>query len=208
MFAGMHGCRGSHDGNHGGRGGHWARGPFSMSWEIHGGGGPRGRHGPDGGRGGGRSRRMFDGDELRLVMLKLIADEPRHGYDVIRAIEEMTGGAYAPSPGVIYPSLTMLGEMGLIDEEASEGAKKRFAATADGRAHLGERSEEVAALIARLEGLGERTKRSDRAPVRRAMGNLRHVLQERLMRGSLTDDQVDDIVGSIDDLVRKVERMA
>jgi len=199
MFAGMHG-------RHGGGRGWWAGiDPEAMRREIH--HAVRGVHGRHG-RGGGRSRRMFDGDELRLVMLKLIADEPRHGYDLIRAIEEMTGGAYAPSPGVIYPSLTMLGELGLIDEEASEGAKKRFAATDDGRAHLGERADEVAALIARLTGLGERTKRSDRAPLRRAMGNLRQVLQERLMRGDLSDDQVNDIVGSIDELVRKVERLS
>ena len=52
------------------------------------------------------ARRMFDGGELRLVLLKLIADEPRHGYDLIREIEELTGGAYAPSPGVVYPTLT------------------------------------------------------------------------------------------------------
>jgi len=204
MFGGMHGHRG------GGRGWWFGVDPEAIRRDIHEAmygthGGRRGHHG---GGGGGRGRRMFEGEELRLVMLKLIADEPRHGYDLIRAIEEMTGGAYAPSPGVIYPSLTMLGEMGLIDEEPSEGAKKRFAATDEGRAHLDERAEEVAALIARLTGLGERTKRGDRAPVRRAMGNLRHVLQDRLMRGALDDDQVDEIVAAIDALVRKVEKMA
>ena len=66
------------------------------------GGGGHGRHGR------GRARRMFDAGELRLVLLKLIADQPRHGYDLIRAIEEMTHGVYAPSPGVIYPTLTLL----------------------------------------------------------------------------------------------------
>ena len=76
-----------------------------------------------GGRGGGR-RRMFESGELRLVLLKLIADEPRHGYDLIRAIEELTGGEYAPSPGVVYPTLTMLQDMGLIEEAAGEGARK------------------------------------------------------------------------------------
>ena len=74
-----------------------------------------GRHGRGGGRG-----RMFGSGELRLVLLKLIADEPRHGYDLIRAIEEMTHGDYAPSPGVVYPTLTMLQDMGLIEEQAAE----------------------------------------------------------------------------------------
>ena len=64
---------------------------------------------------------MFEGGELRLVLLKLIADEPRHGYDLIRAIEELTGGEYAPSPGVVYPTLTLLQDMGLIEEAAGEG---------------------------------------------------------------------------------------
>ena len=72
---------------------------------------------------------MFDGGELRLVLLKLIAEQPRHGYDLIREIEERTGGAYAPSPGVVYPTLTMLDDMGLIEEQKTEGAKKLFAIT-------------------------------------------------------------------------------
>ncbi len=159
------------------------------------------------GNGGGRSRRMFDGGELRLVMLKLIADEPRHGYDLIREIEAMTGGSYAPSPGVVYPTLTLLDEMGLIEEQQSEGAKKRFAVTADGRAHLAENADEVAALIAKLSGMGDRAKRGDRAPVRRAMGNLRHVVQNRLMSGDLSDDKVHDVAAMIDELVQRIERL-
>ncbi|WP_447514071.1 PadR family transcriptional regulator, partial [Clostridioides difficile] len=59
---------------------------------------------------------MFDGTELRLILLKLIEEQPRHGYDLIREIEERSGGAYAPSPGVVYPTLTMLDDMGLIEE--------------------------------------------------------------------------------------------
>ncbi len=74
-------------------------------------------HGRGGGCGGGRSRRMFDGGELKLLLLKLIADAPRQGYDMIREIEAMTGGAYAPSPGVVYPKLTLLDEMNLIGEQ-------------------------------------------------------------------------------------------
>src|SRR6478752_5873653 len=109
-----HGC--------GPRHGSWRRGPFEVRWEV------------GGGEGRGRRRRMFDGEELRLVLLKLIADQPRHGYDLIRDIEERTGGAYAPSPGVIYPTLTMLDDMGLIEEQKSEGAKKLFAITNAGQA--------------------------------------------------------------------------
>ena len=149
---------------------------------------------------------MFDGGELRLVMLKLIADEPRHGYDLIREIEAMTGGAYAPSPGVVYPTLTLLEEMGQIEEQRSEGAKKRFAATVEGRAHLAENAEQVEALVARLTALGAERERSDRVPVRRAMRNLRTVLQNRMEEG-IDDDVAHDIAALLDEVVQKIERL-
>ena len=76
---------------------------------------------------------MFESGELRLVLLKLIADEPRHGYDLIRAIEEMTGGEYAPSPGVVYPTLTLLAGHGPDRRSAGEGARKTFQVTSEGR---------------------------------------------------------------------------
>src|SRR5690242_2548655 len=110
------------------------------------------RHGWEGERGEGRGgrRRVFDSGELRLVLLKLIADEPRHGYELIRAIEELSGGVYAPSPGVIYPTLTMLHEMGQIEEAASGGARKAFSITAEGTEHLAAHKADIEVLIARL----------------------------------------------------------
>ena len=192
----MHGrgC-GPRDGRHGGRGprGGFDFGGFSMTFGD--------------GREGGRGRRMFDGGELRLVMLRLIADEPRHGYDLIRAIETMTGGAYAPSPGVVYPTLTLLDEMGLIAEQQSDGAKKRFAATDEGRRHLDDHAEQVEALIARLTGLGADRERNDRAPIRRAMRNLRTVLQNRLEAGELSNEAAHEVAALLDAVVQKIERL-
>ncbi len=193
MFKGMHG-RGC--GPRGG--GQWQRGPFTVSWEL---------HGERDGRGGGRGRRMFDGGELRLVLLKLIADETRHGYELIRAIEEMTGGAYAPSPGVVYPTLSLLDEMGLVAEQSSDDAKKRFSITEAGQAHLAEHQAQVATLIARLTDLGAHRERTDRAPIRRAMGNLRVVLQDRLGRGDFSDDALHEAVALIDEVAQKIERL-
>ena len=183
-----------------GRSGHWQRGPFAFGWDF--GPGHRGR-----GSGGGRARRMFDGGELRLVLLRLIADEPRHGYELIKAIEELTGGAYAPSPGVVYPTLTMLGEMELTEEQASEGARKRFAATEAGRTHLAENAEEVERLMARLHELGHERSRGDGAPVRRAMGNLRQAVQDRVARGDFSEETLHDIAALIDEVAQKVERL-
>ena len=168
-----------------------------------GGGGRRG-----GGRGErGERRRMFDGGELRLVLLKLIADEPRHGYDLIRQIEELTGGTYAPSPGVIYPTLTMLDDMGLIEAQQSDGAKKLFAITDAGRAELEANAEIVETAIARLTAVGEETQRTDSASVRRAMGNLRQVLMDRLGDRDLDRAALHDIVALIDEAAQKIERL-
>ena len=191
------GC-GPRDGGRGGRGprGGFDFGGFSMEF------GERG-----GGREGGRSRRMFDGGELRLVLLKLIADEPRHGYDLIREIEGLTGGAYAPSPGVVYPTLTMLDEMGLIGEQQSEGAKKRFAVTDEGRRHLEENREAVAALIERLSSLGGRREEWAGSPVWRAVRNLGVAIRQRVGRGDLTHDTLHDVAAMIDELAQKIERL-
>ncbi|WP_428679697.1 PadR family transcriptional regulator [Sphingopyxis sp.] len=179
--------------------------------------GGRGGHG-FGGRGFGgrfrdddegrsRRRRMFDSGELRLVLLKLIADEPRHGYDLIRQIEELTGGAYAPSPGVIYPTLTLLDDMGLIAATESDGAKKLFAITDAGRAELDANKDGIERLIARLTEVGEERQRTDSASVRRAMGNLKAVLMNRLGDRDLEEATLHDIVALIDEAAQKIERL-
>lgn len=178
--------------------------------------GPRGgRHGPFGGDWfvsgegprGGRRARVFDGGELRLVLLKLIAERPRHGYDLIREIETLTAGAYVPSPGVVYPTLTLLDEMGLIAEQQSEGAKKRFAATDGGEQHLADRADEVAGLMSRLRGLAEHRERVDAAPIRRAMGNLRMALGHAFSSGEVPQERLHEVAALIDELTQKVERL-
>ncbi|MBB5754433.1 PadR family transcriptional regulator [Prosthecomicrobium pneumaticum] len=122
-----------------------------------GGFGPFGR-GPMGGRGGGdpfRVGRMVGDGDLRLIVLSLIETQPRHGYDVIKAIEELTSGAYAPSPGVVYPTLTFLDEAGLADA-TTEGNKKVYAITEAGRSHLAANRAEVDALLDHLKRIGAR----------------------------------------------------
>ena len=165
-----------------------------MEWEF----------GP--GRRGGR-RRMFESGELRLVLLKLIADQPRHGYDLIRAIEELTHGEYAPSPGIVYPTLTMLQDMELIEETETEGARKVYAATAAGTAHLAERAEEVEALFARLSGAGEGKRRADRRPIKRAVGNLLSSLWHRVTADDLGEERLHEIAAILDEAAQKIERL-
>jgi len=174
--------------------------------------GHRGRHGfgRDGEAGdgrGGRRRRVFDSGELQLVLLKLIADQPRHGYELIRAIEELTGGAYVPSPGVIYPTLTLLQDMGRIEEATAAGPRKAFAVTADGTAELLAKKPDVEALFARLAQLASMRERTDGGPVRRAMGNLRTVLADRLDREGVQIETLHEVAAILDEAARKIERL-
>jgi DNA-binding PadR family transcriptional regulator len=177
--------------------------------------GPRGgRHGfgrrgwGDSDEGRGRRRRIFDSNELRLVLLKLIADQPRHGYELIRAIEDLTGGFYVPSPGVVYPTLTMLQEMGQIEEApSSTGARKAFGVTPEGSEHLAARKQEVDALFARLAELASVQQRTDGGPVRRAMQNLRMVLINRLERGEAKSETLHDMAAILDEAAQKIERL-
>lgn len=158
------------------------------------------------GRGGGR-RRVFDGAELRLILLSLIGEQPRHGYDLIKAIEERSGGAYAPSPGVVYPTITMLGDMGQIAEQAAEGSKRLFAITDAGKLEIGEKADQIEALFARLEALGEQEQGgASRAPVRRAMMNLAMALRARMHQPG-SDDLAHDIAALLDETARKIERL-
>ena len=173
--------------------------------------GHRGRHSFGGGRWGGdhrgRRRRVIDSGELRLVLLALIAEQPRHGYELIRAIEELTGGSYVPSPGMIYPTLTLLQDMGQIEEAKSDGARKLFQITAEGTAHLAQRKDEVDALLARLAALAAAERRGEAAPVRRAMENLRTALAYRLDREELRSDTLHEIAAILDEAARKIERL-
>lgn len=169
----------------------------------------RGRSGDEWGgehRGRGR-RRLFDSGELRLVLLKLISDQPRHGYDLIRAIEELTGGGYAPSPGVVYPTLTMLQDMGQIEEAKSDGARKAFSITAEGVAHLAAHQAEVEAVFARLAELAATREKTSGAPIRRAMENLRTALRERLTRADVDKNTLHEAAAILDEAAQRIERL-
>jgi len=117
--------------------------------------------GPGGGRGGWgdwgdsfRIGRMLASGDLRLIALYFIEQQPRHGYDLIKAIEEKTGGIYVPSPGVIYPALTFLEEANFVTSQA-EGNKRLYTITEEGKAHLNDNREAVETTLAHLGRVGE-----------------------------------------------------
>jgi len=131
-------------------------------------GGFGGRHGGFGGRFGEggedlmRARRMLAQGDLRLVALALIVEVPRHGYEIIKLLEEKTADWYSPSPGIVYPTLTYLEEAGYVTA-STEGSKKLYTITSEGRAYLESNRDLVDVVLDRLAALGERVNRWRRA---------------------------------------------
>ena len=207
---------GLHRGAMKGPGRHWAGpdgtfdgpfgpGPFDPGHR----GGGRGRggegRGNEGGGGPGR-RRMFRTGELRLVLLHLVSQQPRHGYDLIKAIEELTGGAYAPSPGTVYPTLQLMVDEGTLAEMPDESARKVFAITPAGTAALEQDKVLAEAALARLSTLGEERRSGPHRQIQRAMENLRNALQHQRAAG-IDQARVEQIVDLIDEAARRIERL-
>lgn len=152
-----------------------------------------------GGRGGGR---IFGHGGLRLVVLHLIADKPSHGYELIKEIEERLHGSYSPSPGVIYPTLTWLEELGYIEVSESDGGRKRYTVTPAGKDYLTQNQEAVDALLARFAHRHERPPQA-----MRAIENLKMAIRLRLTRAPLSVEQADAFADILDEAAKKVERL-
>jgi DNA-binding PadR family transcriptional regulator len=140
---------------------------------------------------------------LRYVILQQIAEKPSHGYEIIKSIQERLGGAYAPSPGVVYPMLTMLEEMGHATV-VTEGARKLYTITDEGSKSLAENKVMVDAIYARMDQ-ARREQGVDRSPqIERAVENFRMAL--RMKTGSLTTEQIHAITDIIDAAAKQIER--
>jgi DNA-binding PadR family transcriptional regulator len=193
-----------HDHGHHRHGQRFARGEGHPDGQQSG----RGRHG--GGRWGNPSdhelRRFFAHGDLRLVILRLIAEKPRHGYEIIKEIEERVAGAYSPSPGVIYPTLTLLEELGYVAVTPGEGARKLHAITEEGRAFLAANHQTVDALFARMEEANQARGGGPSPRIVRAMENLRLALRLRLGRGPLTEPQTTAVAAALDAAAIAIEQ--
>src|SRR5712672_2361127 len=133
--------------HHGGRGfGHFGRGFME---------------GDMGNRAFGMGRKLASVD-LQLLILGLLAEKPRHGYEIIKELEERSKGFYVPSPGMVYPALTYLEEIGHATV-AAEGARKLYSITDDGKEHLHKNIAAADAMMAQFGRVGERMERVRRA---------------------------------------------
>jgi DNA-binding PadR family transcriptional regulator len=170
--------------------------------------GHHGRHHHERGhhRRGRHSGRLFDYGELRILLLAMIAERPRHGYELIKAIEERMGGSYTPSPGVIYPTLSWLEDMGYVALDTEEAGRKRYSITSEGEAFLVANRAAADDLLAR--GSSPQADGSDRvpAPVVRAMENLKMAMRLRLRQGPINPEAAATIAAVLDEAAKTVER--
>ena len=173
------------------RGRHW-RGGFGGRWE-----------GFEHGFGAARER-FFEGGHLQLVILQLIAEKPSYGYEIIKTIEERLSGGYAPSPGVVYPTLTLLEEEGLATS-STEGNKKLYTATEQGKEHLKTNDATVKAIFGRMEQARKIFGRGRSPQIARALMNLRFALRMRAGRGDLSAEQVSKIAAALDAAARAID---
>jgi DNA-binding PadR family transcriptional regulator len=169
--------------------------------------GGRGAGGPWAGHWGGRFRgRFFESGDLRFVILRLIAEKPRYGYEIIKDVEERLGGSYAPSPGVVYPTLTLLEELGYVTVTTGEGTKKLHTITAEGTAALEANKAAVDALFERMEQAGEAVGRGRAPQIMRAVENFKMTLRIKTSQGPLNEEQIRKIVDAIDSAAKQIEQ--
>lgn len=174
------------------------------------GGGFWGRHQGRGfgGFGPGSDReRLFDSGELRLVILQLVAEKPSYGYEIIKAIEERLSGGYAPSPGVVYPTLTLLEEEGYATVSSTEGNKKLYTVTEQGREYLKTNEPAIKAIFGRIEQAGKIFGRGRSPQIMRALMNLKLALRMRTGQGNLSAEQIRKVCDAIDTAARTISEV-
>lgn len=149
------------------------------------------------GRGFGERRgRLFDAGDLKLVILKLLSEQPSYGYQLIKTMEQRLSGSYAPSPGVIYPTLTMLEEEGLASG-TSENNKKVYSVTAEGTGFLEANQGRITELFDRMEETGRGYQRGRSPEVMKAFMNLRGAVAAKVSRDTVTPEQIVKITEAI-----------
>jgi len=173
---------------------------------MRGGFGFGGRHGHHRGMQGARTRRVFDQGDLRYVLLQLIGDSPKHGYELIKAIEEKFGGTYSPSPGIIYPTLTLLEELGYIRPDSIDGPRKPFVVTPEGTAFLAANQAVVDQIFARMAQVGQAYAGGPAPEIQRASRNLEAALSIRLGRGPLNPDEIRTVTAALDHAAAEIEQ--
>ncbi|MDP1872732.1 PadR family transcriptional regulator [Phenylobacterium sp.] len=183
--------------------GHFGSHPHRARHSRHGVGGHGGHGDGHGRRGGPRLGRFLEHGDLRFVLLALVEEAPSHGYELIRTLEERTGGAYRPSPGAIYPTLALLEDEGFVAQSQGSGARKLYEITPAGLEALAPQRPSVAAIFARMNETGDEV---GRHKVRRGMENVKTALRLRASRG-LSETEAEAVAAILDEAAGKIERV-
>lgn len=170
-----------------------------------GGRGPERGFGRRGGFGEGRGR-LFDAGDVKLVILKLLSEQPSYGYQLIKTMEQRLSGGYVPSAGVIYPTLTMLEEEGLATSTA-ENNKKVYSLTPEGVQHLEANQPQVTELFTRLEEAGRSFERGRSPEIMKAFMNLRSAVMARVSRESVKPEQIKKMTDAINAAAKTIDEL-
>lgn len=157
--------------------------------------------------GGGRRPRFFGHGNLRLVILDILTHNASHGYELIKAIENMTQGNYTPSPGVIYPTLDYLQDQTYITITEEENGRKRIAITVAGQQWLDENQEQLAQIQARIKARSVGFQLRKNPQMKRALDNFKAVLDLKVNQGELSDAQLKQIIGVIDRAALEISQL-
>lgn len=159
-----------------------------------------------GGCSGRRKRRekMLEASEIRLLMLHFLAQNAAHGYELIKSVEELSKGEYSPSPGIIYPNLTLLEEMEAIQVVDAQATRKAYRLTAAGEVHLAENRETVSSLITRLSTLAILVNNRSIPAVEQAIHGLKVALNRRLAQEDISEAALQTLIKALHDAAEKI----
>jgi DNA-binding PadR family transcriptional regulator len=169
-------------------------------------GGPFAGFGPGFGHGRGRER-LFDSGDVRLVVLKLLAEQPSYGYQLIKTMEERLAGGYTPSAGVIYPTLTLLEEEGLASVAVSDNNKKVYSVTEEGLKYLEANKERIGELFERLEQAEMGVRRGRSPEIMKAFMSLRGAIAARLSRENVSAEHIGKIAEAIRAAAKAIDEL-
>lgn len=153
----------------------------------------------------GRRGRLFESGRMKLLVLHLIQQSPKHGYEIIKEISDLVGDGYSPSAGTIYPTLSALEEMSCISLLDAE--RKQYQVTEYGKTYLNQQKQMLEALLEKLRLRREIHNNDQLIDIHRAMENLKTALRLKLNIAGLTPEQIRHIAEQIDQAAITIGRL-
>ena len=153
-----------------------------------------------------RRERLFDANDIRLLILYFLEKNTAHGYELIKSIEALAKGEYVPSPGIIYPNLTLLEEMGYIQPTASLSGKKAWQLSDEGKTALATQQSDVDIIIERLESLAVLGDNRRIPELQRAVHNFKMAINTKLGKQDIPQETLNKIIDTLDKAAKEIER--